>query len=293
MSVGIDVETYAIQEGVVFTPGMSWQYLNAGADLAGALVAHIGGEAVDKLIQRKLFSPLGISTAYWDHDRTGVPYASGAYGGLHIKAMDLAKVGQVILDGGQWKGAQLIPADYITLAESQSQDYQPDYGLFWWRAQNSTGVLLTNELLDLWQGVGLTTSITDKLRPVTGTAYTTVAQLNTMLQSTLTPTESGSLAYFVANGDHVPGYRVLYNPTVLGMYFNGYEGQYLFVVPSKHLVAVRMRQYTAADVATSIEQNANNSFLSDAYRLVPSALADYAPNPLLRFARLPVLGTTP
>ncbi|HEY4303084.1 MAG TPA: serine hydrolase domain-containing protein [Gemmatimonadaceae bacterium] len=270
--VPTDVFTFAASEPLVFSPGTSWQYLNAGADLAGALVAKIGGEAIDTYLQRKLFTPLGITTAVWDHGAQNLPLASGAVGGLHIKAMDLAKVGQVILDGGKWNGTQLIPADYITLAETSSQNFETDYGLFWWRAQNGSSVELTSDLLAMWEGNGVSPTITAKVQSLVGVTYPSAQQLASAVQALLTSDEYGRLTAALLVGDHTPGYRIVWAPEFFGPYFDGYLGQYMFVVPSKQLVAVRMRAATPSDYASTTEVNSYPTFLSDAYRLVPATV---------------------
>ena len=156
----------------MFTPGATFQYSNNGVDLLAALVPHIAGKQLDVLLDERLFAPLGIAQTDWARDsRNGVPYGAGD---LRIRAVDLAKVGQTILDGGQWKGKQVIPASWIAQAQEQSSStYEPLYGLLWWRNAALTAIGTTDVDLDVWELEGVAKSTTDKIRPYTGRTFAT------------------------------------------------------------------------------------------------------------------------
>ena len=48
---------------------------------------------------------MGIKDFTWTLDRSGNPHAMS---GLQIRAIDLARVGQMMLDEGSWKGRQIV-----------------------------------------------------------------------------------------------------------------------------------------------------------------------------------------
>jgi hypothetical protein len=81
---------------------------------------------------RVLFQPLGIHDYRWDTLADG---RADAAGGLHLRPRDMAKIGQMMLDGGQWHGTQVVSSEWV--AESTRLQIQtglgPDYGLQWWR----------------------------------------------------------------------------------------------------------------------------------------------------------------
>jgi len=62
----------------------------------------------------------------------------GAHG-LHLRPRDLAKIGQLVLDHGRWKGQQVVDSSWIAVS-TQSQvdtdyDTEPNirnYGYYWW-----------------------------------------------------------------------------------------------------------------------------------------------------------------
>ena len=56
---------------------------------------------------------------------------------LKLTARDMAKLGQLYLDKGQWKGQQVVPADWVaasTRPHSQPPgvDKMVSYGYQWW-----------------------------------------------------------------------------------------------------------------------------------------------------------------
>ena len=138
-------------------PGTHFAYSNASSHLLSAIVANVSGQSTLGYARSKLFEPLGIPTdkafepalnqvdaatlkAYdrasvaWPVDPQGYHYGA-AY--LRLPARDLAKFGYLYLNGGQWDGNQLIPADYVAAATSvqgTSPNLSMGYGWHWWVA---------------------------------------------------------------------------------------------------------------------------------------------------------------
>jgi CubicO group peptidase (beta-lactamase class C family) len=69
----------------------------------------------------------------WSVDPQG--YQLG-YRNIKITAADMVKLGELYLNGGQWQGAQLVPAAWV--AESTRSQLRPEdrlaagYGYQWW-----------------------------------------------------------------------------------------------------------------------------------------------------------------
>ena len=115
-------------------PGRYFLYSNAGPYLAGVLIQRLtGGSLVDYLMPR-LFEPLGIDRPEWEKDKQG--YSFGA-GGLQLTTTELARFGQMLLDGGKVEGRQVVPAGWmkkiydtaITAGDSQ------EYSMLFWRGR--------------------------------------------------------------------------------------------------------------------------------------------------------------
>jgi CubicO group peptidase (beta-lactamase class C family) len=145
------------------TPGASWAYSSASSHLLSAMVADATGQSTLAFARAKLFGPLGIATddaleqevrdwpptqaeleAYeqatvaWPRDPQGYHYG-GAF--LKLPARDLAKLGYLYLNGGQWDGTQVVPADYVAASirpQSDPSQGPGDYGYQWW-ITNETG----------------------------------------------------------------------------------------------------------------------------------------------------------
>lgn len=78
--------------------GKTFSYHRAGYAIAGKIMERITGRAIPYLFQDYIFSPLGMKTAYSDN----------TYGGLYCTAEDLAKLGQMLLNGGIFNGVKIL-----------------------------------------------------------------------------------------------------------------------------------------------------------------------------------------
>lgn len=63
--------------------------------------------------------------------------------GLHLKARDLAKLGQLVLDRGVWRGERVVSEAWLDAATSAKVDSDVDfagaplpYGYYWWVVPN-------------------------------------------------------------------------------------------------------------------------------------------------------------
>ncbi|MFA6467414.1 MAG: serine hydrolase domain-containing protein [Bacteroidota bacterium] len=76
----------------------SFVYHRVGYALAGKVMERITGQAVPYLFQKQIFSPLGMTSAFSDN----------TYGGLYCSTVDLAKLGQMLLQKGMLNGTKLF-----------------------------------------------------------------------------------------------------------------------------------------------------------------------------------------
>jgi CubicO group peptidase (beta-lactamase class C family) len=133
------------------TPGTRFIYSDPGAQLVSAIVTEATGMTTLDYARAKLFGPLGINStpaytgvALWQrigHDEAleAADFAwavteDGINNGcctLKLKPADMQKIGRLHLDHGQWKGRQLLPAEWVQLATTPSETIR-EYGLFWW-----------------------------------------------------------------------------------------------------------------------------------------------------------------
>ena len=125
---------------LVADPGSKFGYSNLTAHLVGVIVARAANESLLAFGERSLFDPLGISVASWAQDADGYYAGSGA---TMFTARDMARFGQLYLDGGEYGGMQIVPADWVrdSFESYSATTYNGDilnairqleYGYLWW-----------------------------------------------------------------------------------------------------------------------------------------------------------------
>ena len=137
----------------------SFAYSNAGAHLVAAVLEEATGRSVLDYARENLFDPLGIPSRpafeqsidvesqaelerlyapYYEADFTWPVDPQGLHDGaccLKLRPQDLDSIGRLFLDGGQWDGEQVVPADWVQESTtSQVELSGPDdgYGYLWW-----------------------------------------------------------------------------------------------------------------------------------------------------------------
>ncbi|HEY4354968.1 MAG TPA: serine hydrolase [Acidobacteriaceae bacterium] len=113
-------------------PGSKAYYCSGGVAVVGRLVENSTHVNLPDFAQANLFRPLGISRAdwKWNYDLTN---ADKEYSQIHMRPRDMLKLGILYLNGGDWKGRQVISKAWVrtSLAEHSHVD-NVSYGYFWW-----------------------------------------------------------------------------------------------------------------------------------------------------------------
>lgn len=110
-------------------PGTDFDYIDVNPVLVGTAVSVAAHEREDRFAETKLFKPLGMSHYRW----TGVDETGAVAGGwgLRLRAIDMAKIGMLMLDDGRWQGKQIVPQAWIRQMTSPSPA-AADYGYYCW-----------------------------------------------------------------------------------------------------------------------------------------------------------------
>ncbi|MEL7338799.1 MAG: serine hydrolase, partial [Planctomycetota bacterium] len=125
-------------------PGSRFRYNTPATYMLSAIIQKTTGQTVLAYLTPRLFKPLGIDQPRWDTCRQGI--SLGGYG-LFLRTEDIAKLGQLYLQQGQWKGKTLIPKSWIKLATSKqienadapsgrNPDWRQGYGFQFWRCRH-------------------------------------------------------------------------------------------------------------------------------------------------------------
>jgi CubicO group peptidase (beta-lactamase class C family) len=101
--------------------GGRFHYVSPNSDLLGWVIERATGQRFADLMSRYIWKPMGAQySAYITVDRLGAPRCAG---GICATARDLARLGQVVADGGACEGRQIIPAACIDdIARNGSAD---------------------------------------------------------------------------------------------------------------------------------------------------------------------------
>jgi len=112
--------------------GRAFAYCTANAFLLGAIVERASGMPLDRFAVDVLERPLGIEAARWHQSSDGTGMGGG---GTEYRSRDLAKFGQLIVDGGRWHGRQIVSANWVrTMSQVHAQTpFDADYGYQMWR----------------------------------------------------------------------------------------------------------------------------------------------------------------
>lgn len=95
---------------VEHTPGTYYLYNSFGSYMLSAIVQQVTGQKIIDYLDQRLFQPLHIARPTWDESPQGI--CCGGWG-LSLKTEDMAKMGQLFLQKGQWNGKQLVNAEWL------------------------------------------------------------------------------------------------------------------------------------------------------------------------------------
>ena len=124
-----------------------------GPDILSGILVKATGQSVLDFATENLFEPLGMKVennllfeskeeqlafnqstdiSGWVIDPRGT-HAAGW--GLTLTPMDMAKIGQLYLDGGMWEGKQIVSSKWVedsTIEHSRWKKENLPYGYLWW-----------------------------------------------------------------------------------------------------------------------------------------------------------------
>ena len=112
-------------------PGSISRYCTGGVVALGEIVSTAAGKDFADFADDVLFEPLGIHNYRWSRFDDGRKVDTGGH--LYLTSQGLAKIGQLVLQNGEWEGRQLVSAEWL---EQSTRTYtQLDgnpYGFLWW-----------------------------------------------------------------------------------------------------------------------------------------------------------------
>ena len=129
-----------VRRPFVADPGARFAYDNGAANLAALALANAVGQPLSAYARQRLFAPLGLDRLAWRQGALG--HDLGALG-LSLTTRGMARVGELVLNEGQWQGRALLPAPFVRAAtRRQNAGGYPlgqAYGYLWWIAEGARG----------------------------------------------------------------------------------------------------------------------------------------------------------
>ncbi len=173
-----DVIPLYVAKPVAFTPGSKWAYCQSGINTGGRIAEVVTGEPLDKLLQRRLFDPLGMKDTTFYLTEKQLPRLAKSYrrtdkgelqatdigflggkspttrdrfpapnGGLFSTASDYARFCRMILRGGELDGKRYLKPETVKLMTTiQTGDLKTGFtpgngwGLGWCVVREPQGV---------------------------------------------------------------------------------------------------------------------------------------------------------
>jgi CubicO group peptidase (beta-lactamase class C family) len=172
-----DMTAFAASQPAVAAPGAQFNYSTGTAVMLSKIwmQAEGGGSGALNFPRDRLFAPLGMTTAIFEADEAGT-LVGGSY--VYASARDWARLGQFVLQDGQWNGKQLLAPELVAMMRTsnglpggysqfqtwvkgphESEDGQ-DYGLpadtFWFEGHDGQTVAVVPSLKLVVVRMGLT-----------------------------------------------------------------------------------------------------------------------------------------
>jgi CubicO group peptidase (beta-lactamase class C family) len=123
---------YVFSQPVVQPPGSAYNYNGGNTVILGTAVAKAVGSELPAYARAKLFERLDFGLSDWVYVPEGREPAFAS--GLRLRPRDTAKLGQIMLTDGVWKGRQVLPKGWAT--ESIKPRINGSgvyfYGYQWW-----------------------------------------------------------------------------------------------------------------------------------------------------------------
>lgn len=223
-----DLVAYSLDSPLVSAPGAVVAYNNLGAMLLTEIVHRATGDPIEVYLQREVFAPLGIEQFAWNRDKAGHVFGMSA---LQLTADDLALIGQIWLQRGQWNGETVFADDWVDQCVAVQHPDAPRFGLLMMRHPPAEAIVHLEllprhaaERLSALEGRKFPTtrsrSVTEFVRATYGPD---APELIDVLRST-------PEAIVVEPADPLRAFG-----------HDGSGGQHLWISPAQQLVGVRLR----------------------------------------------------
>jgi CubicO group peptidase (beta-lactamase class C family) len=117
------------------SPGSGFNYNDGDPQIISAIIQARTGKTMKLWAEEVLFSKIGIANLEWLSYKDGI--TMGAFGIL-TTPRELAKIGQLVMDNGKWKGEQIVSSAWIEemtqehVSSGETNEPNITFGYYWW-----------------------------------------------------------------------------------------------------------------------------------------------------------------
>jgi CubicO group peptidase (beta-lactamase class C family) len=112
---------YILSRPMVFEPGTDWYYGDGNPQIMSGIITRASGKTMRELADEFLFEPMGIKQYLWENHSDGLTFGGM---GLWLKPRDMAKIGKLMLNGGNWEGRQLISNEWVSASTVRQANHR-------------------------------------------------------------------------------------------------------------------------------------------------------------------------
>ncbi len=123
---------YVLDLPMIHQPGTHFRYSNGVSYLLAAILQQATNMTAMEFAQKYLFKPLNIKDVKWETNLEGI---NMGHSKLMLRPHDMAKIGLLFLNNGQWEGQQIVSKSWVKEATLRNNGSTPGfakYGYQWW-----------------------------------------------------------------------------------------------------------------------------------------------------------------
>jgi CubicO group peptidase (beta-lactamase class C family) len=132
MEASFDWVEFTINRKMAREPGTVFNYSSGESELLAHIFHAATGRDIEEYAAEHLFAPLGIERFFWKRSPSGPVDTEG---GLYLTSHDLAKIADLFLNKGVWRGKAIVSPDWVTDSVTPKVEVDKSgvkYGLKWW-----------------------------------------------------------------------------------------------------------------------------------------------------------------
>ncbi len=116
---------------MAYEPGTVWDFFGGCTHILSAIINKTTNMSMLDFATAFLFDLIGMGEVEWQSDPEG--YTDGA-SNVYMSARDVAKLAFLYLNGGEWEGQQILPAEYVEASTETyiEAEHGYEFGYQWW-----------------------------------------------------------------------------------------------------------------------------------------------------------------